>query len=57
MEPWIDKAMINNYRRSADPFHGCHSCTEKQGCPWLWCEQVGRQVCTGMTCDQLKEGT
>lgn len=57
MDPRIDKAVANNYRRATDPKHGCHTCTEKQACPWLWCDRVGRQVATGMTCDKLKEGT
>lgn len=57
MGPRIDKAVANNYRRTTDSAHGCHTCNEKQANPWLWCDKVGRQVCTGMTCDALKEET
>lgn len=49
------KALTNNYRLTTDPHHGCHTCSLKQMVPFCWCAEVSQTVCTGMTCDHIKE--
>ena len=53
MHVWDDdnKAAANNYRQGSAEKNCCF-CALKQGVPWMWCDQVGRQVELGNVCDR-----
>jgi len=52
----IDRAALANYRPAVNYGYNCFFCASKQAVPWMWCDEVGRQVEIRHTCDKWRGG-